>query len=73
MIKSWFYSLGLATKMFILVITLISFGVCMGLFSLYQSWQTGNTFMQCLTIGIMLFSLIFCSWACAFHCQNRSL
>jgi methyl-accepting chemotaxis protein len=65
-IKNWFYGLGLATKMFILVGMLFSFSICMGAFSLYQSWQTGNTFMQCLTIGVMLFSLILGFWLAHF-------
>jgi len=66
MLKSWFYGLGLATKMFILVFFLMLFGVCMGLFSLYQAWQTGNSLMQNLTIGIMLFSLVFGLWLANF-------
>lgn len=66
MIKRWFYSLSLATKMFILVFFLMSFGVCMGAFSLYQSWQAGNHFMQYLTIGMMLFSLLSGIWLAHF-------
>jgi methyl-accepting chemotaxis protein len=85
MIKSWFYGLGLATKMFISFSFAMFFGTLLGAVSLYQAWRMGDLLMEIsnkyhvnpevisdwmrlfetlryLTIGIMIFSLIFCSW-----------
>ena len=85
MIKSWFYSLSLATKMFISFLFVMFCGTMLGLVSLYQIWKMSNLLAEIsstyhvntevisewmkmfdafrfLTIGIMLFSFIFCSW-----------
>jgi methyl-accepting chemotaxis protein len=46
MIKSWFYSLGLSTKMFISFFFVMFCGTLLGAVSLYQLWNTGNLLMQ---------------------------
>ncbi|NVN89744.1 MAG: methyl-accepting chemotaxis protein [Desulfuromonadales bacterium] len=42
MLKSWFYSKSLATKMFITVSIVMLCATCLGAFSLYQLWASGN-------------------------------
>ena len=42
MLKSWFYSLSLATKMFISFFFVIACAASLGMVSLYQIWTMGN-------------------------------
>lgn len=42
MLKSWFYSQSLATKLFIPFIFVIGCAACLGMVSLYQIWTMGN-------------------------------
>lgn len=42
MLKSWFYSKSLATKMFITVSIVMLCATCLGAFSLYQLWASDN-------------------------------
>jgi len=85
MIKSWFYGLGLAAKMFFSFGFAMFCGTLMGGFSLYQMWTVKSHLLELsgkyhispeviseltkkfetfsyLTIGIIIFSWIFCSW-----------
>ncbi|NVN91033.1 MAG: methyl-accepting chemotaxis protein [Desulfuromonadales bacterium] len=85
MIKSWFYGIGLASKMFISFGFAMFFGTLLGVVSLYQTVKMGGLLTEIsgkyhvnqdviapmmhefetfrfLTIGIMIFSILFCSW-----------
>lgn len=42
MLKSWFYSQSLATKLFIPFFFVIACATCLGMVSLYQIWSMGN-------------------------------